>query len=201
MRHGIVHAPVGERLPGLPDDYMLYVGILGAHKGVHVLLDAYADLHSDLPLVLIGPRRPDTPTALPPNVMVLPGLPHRDVIRAMDHCRFLVSPALWPEPFGLVTLEAMARGKAVIASRAGGVLDIVNDRETGLLVTPGDRQDLTAALRALLDDPPRAERMGRAGAARCAAHFVADAVIPRIVHVYHEAVASASPRIKQGAWR
>jgi len=176
-----------RRLSGLPDEYILFVGALGRHKGLHLLLDAYARLACDIPLVLVGPACPDTPAILPPGVIVVGDRTHDDVIAAIDGCRFLVSPALWPEPFGLVLIEAMARGKAVAASRAGGPREIVCDGETGLLVPPGDVMALTGALRLLVDDPLLTARMGRAGAVRCAASFSPDATVPRIEAVYEAA--------------
>ncbi len=175
-----------RRLPGLPDEYILFVGALGRHKGLHLLLEAYARLARDIPLVLIGPARPDTPAVLPAGVIVIGDRAHDDVIAAIDGCRFLVSPALWPEPFGLVLIEAMARGKAVVASRAGGPCEIVCNGETGLLVPPGDATALARALRLLVDEPHLAARMGRAGAARCAVSFSA-AAVPRIEAVYEAA--------------
>lgn len=189
VRDDVAWGPPGPPLPQLPRDYMLFVGALGRHKGLEVLFDAYARLDSPLPLVLIGSVRPDTPATLPPGVMMLPGLPHGEVIRAMDHCRFLVSPALWPEPFGLVAVEAMARGKAVVASRAGGLLDIVQDGQTGLLVAPGDAEELAQALRTLGGDPALAARMGQRGQARCAAHFSAGTVIESFLELYQDAIA------------
>ncbi len=176
-----------RRLPGLPDEYILFVGALGRHKGLHLLLEAYARLARDIPLVLMGPACPDTPAALPPSVIAIGDRAHDDVIAAIDGCRFLVSPALWPEPFGLVLIEAMARGKAVVASRAGGPREIVRDGETGLLVPPGDTEALARALRLLVDDPCLAAWMGRAGAARCAASFSAASTMPRIEAVYEAA--------------
>jgi glycosyltransferase involved in cell wall biosynthesis len=173
-----------RRLPGLPDAYILFVGALGRHKGLHHLLHAYASLARDIPLVLIGPACPDTPAILPAGVIAIGDRAHADVIAAIDGCCFLVSPALWPEPFGLVLIEAMARGKAVVASNAGGPIEIVRDGETGLLVPPGDVTALTGALRLLVDEPRLAARMGRAGAARCAVSFSAAAVLPRIEAVY-----------------
>lgn len=186
VRDEILYAPPGPRLPNLPAEYLLFVGALSHHKGIDVLLDAYARLQTALPLVLIGPARPETPTSLPPGVIMCPHLPHSEVIRAMDHCRYLVAPALWPEPFGLVAIEAMARRKAVVASCAGGVLDIVRNGQTGLLVPPGDAAALAAAMRALLDDPQLAERLGCAGATRCAEQFSAAAVVSRTVQVYED---------------
>jgi len=184
VRDDVPRAPVRPRLPGLPDEYILFVGALGRHKGLRVLLDAYARLDTNIPLVLAGPARPDTPSSFPRGVIAPGHLAHDAVIAALDHCRFLVQPALWPEPFGLVLIEAMARGKAVVASRAGGPMEIVRDGDTGLLVAPGDTEALAAAMRLLLGDAALAARMGRAGAARRAAFFSANGVVPRVEAVY-----------------
>jgi len=187
VRDDVLRDTRPRRLPGLPDEYILFVGALGRHKGLHLLLDAYARLARDIPLVLVGPACPDTPTVLPPGVIAIGDRAHDDVIAAIDGCRFLASPALWPEPFGLVLIEAMARGKAVVASRAGGPIEIVREGETGLLVPPGDTEALARALRLLLDQPHLAARMGRAGATRCAASFSAAVAVPRIEAIYEAA--------------
>jgi len=184
VRDDVLSSPRRPRPPGLPDDYILFVGALGRHKGLRLLLDAYARLETAVPLVLVGPTRPETPPTLPAGVVAPGNLSHDAVLAAMDHCRFLVSPALWPEPFGLVLIEAMARGKAVVAARAGGPLEIVRDGETGLLAPPGDAEALAGAMRLLLDDPDMARRMGRAGKTRCAASFSATTIVPRIEDVY-----------------
>jgi len=184
VRDDVLSAPRRPRLPDLPDEYILFVGALGRHKGLPLLLDAYTRLETTLPLVLVGPARPETPSTFPAGVIALGNLPHDGVVAAMDHCRFLVHPALWPEPFGLVLIEAMARGKAVVTSRAGGPLDIVRDGETGLLAPLGDAAALASALRALIDDPELAACMGRAGAAHCAASYSSTVALPRIEEVY-----------------
>ncbi len=173
----------GAPLEDLPPEYVLFVGQLSRHKGVQVLLDAYARLRTDVPLVLIGTVKPDSPP-FPESVIVLRDMPHEAIIRAMDHCRFVVSPAIWPEPFGLVTIEAMARGRAVIASGLGGALDIVQDGVTGRLTPVGDVEALRGAIQALLDAPHTAARMGSAGRARCEAHFSSSAVIGQFEALY-----------------
>jgi len=71
----------------------------------------------------------------------------------------------------LVVLEAMAAGKAVIASRHGGPVEQVGEGETGLLFTPGSADSLAAAIIALVDNPDRARVMGSAGLKRASAHF------------------------------
>ncbi len=76
-------------------------------------------------------------------------------------------------------------GRPVIASRIGGLRDIVVDGETGFLTPPGDRRALQQAIQKLLDDPALRERMG-AMAEQRAAQFRASAVVPRIEQVYQE---------------
>lgn len=72
-----------------------------------------------------------------------------------------VVPSLWAESFGLTVVEGMAAGTAVIASRVGGIPELIQDGEDGLLVPAGDPEALTAALRRLLDDPALRTRLGR----------------------------------------
>ena len=93
------------------------------------------------------------------------------------------------ETFGLVALEAMACGRPVVASRAGGLRELVRHGETGLLCEPGDASGLAEALGTLLSDPSRARRLGEAGALR-ARLFTWDASAARLAAVY-EQVASA----------
>jgi glycosyltransferase involved in cell wall biosynthesis len=77
--------------------------------------------------------------------------------------RVVVVPSHWPEPFGLTGLEAMAHGRAVIASATGGIPDWLQDGRTGLLVPPGDPERLATALSDLLGDVERCTEMGREG--------------------------------------
>jgi len=173
-------AEFGPRPGFLPDgDFILFVGALGAHKGLHVLLEAYRQLGRDVRLVLIGTPQADTPRDFPDGVDVFENVPHRDVIAAWAHCLFGVVPSTWPEPFGQVAVEAMAAGKPVVASSVGGLRDIVVDGETGLLVPRGDADSLRSAIARLLDDAPLRDRLGQAGrdrARRYTLSTVADAM-------------------------
>jgi starch synthase len=90
------------------------------------------------------------------------------------------------EPLGIVNLEAMACGTAVVASRVGGIPEVVSDGLTGLLVPPDDPAALGEALNALLRDPARALLMGEAGRARAVGEFSWDAVAAQTAELYAE---------------
>jgi glycosyltransferase involved in cell wall biosynthesis len=191
-----VRDDIGEALPGddphiaqLPEDgYILFVGDLSGEKGVHVLLHAYGQLQDAPPLVLIGRWGQDTPTRFPPNVLAFNKWPHTAVMQAWRRCSIALAPSVWSEPFGIVVLEAMASGRPVIASRAGGLTDMVIDGETGLLVPPGDVDALRQALERLLADAPLRERLG-AAAKRKVNEFKASTVLPRIEQLYESVIA------------
>lgn len=158
--------PAEQRLvDGLPKEpFILFVGALQAHKGVGVLLHAYALLDRPPPLVLVGTRWPDTPE-MPTGVTVLSDVPHAVVMEAWRRARFGVAPSVWPDPLPGVVREAMSAGRAIIGTRSGGIPDMVRDGVNGLLVQPGDPGALAAAMRLLLADQALTARLGAAGRA------------------------------------
>jgi glycosyltransferase involved in cell wall biosynthesis len=169
----------------------MFAGALGPHKGLDVLLEAWAGLDAAIPLVLVGIRREDTPPHFPDGVTVVENVPNTEVIRAWANCTVAVVPSRWPEPFGRVALEAMGAGCPVVASAVGGLADLVVDGTTGILVPPGDAAALRAAIQQLLADPGRRKSMGNAGRRR-AAEFTASVVIPQVEQVYDEVVGAFS---------
>ena len=92
----------------------------------------------------------------------------RDLIEGADVC---VVPSVWHEAFGLSALEPMARGVPVVATRVGGIPEIVVDNKTGLLVPPADEAALADAIASLLQDAAKRRRLGENGRARAAQHF------------------------------
>jgi glycosyltransferase involved in cell wall biosynthesis len=104
-----------------------------------------------------------------------------------------VHPALM-EGFGIAVVEAMAMGKAVVATTTGGLPEVVAQGETGLLVPPGDIEALAATVVALLEDPVRREEMGRSGSARAHERFSLDASVVHMEQLYSEVLAAQKGR-------
>lgn len=94
----------------------------------------------------------------------------------------------WTEGLPITVLEAMARGRPVVATPVGGTPEVVADGETGLLVPPHDPEALAEALRRLLADPDLRRRMGETGRSRVEERFSSDAMVARVLEIYDEVV-------------
>jgi glycosyltransferase involved in cell wall biosynthesis len=173
-----------EEAKGLPEDFILFVGWLKPHKGVDALIEAYQKLHTETKLVLIGLEDPAYHYRSTESVLIIKNVPHNMVMQAMSKCRFAVFPSRFPEPFGIVAIEAMSQKRAVIASDIGGLKDMVVDGETGLLVPSDDSDKLAEAISYLLQRPEIASQMGARGYERFAKNYTADVVVPMIINVY-----------------
>jgi alpha-maltose-1-phosphate synthase len=181
---------------GVREPYVLFVGRITDQKGIFHLLDAAPRMPAGVQVVLCA-SAPDTPeieqrlrAALPrhPNVTWIPAMvPVEEVVQLYSHAAVFVCPSVY-EPFGLINLEAMACETAVVASAVGGIVEVVEDGVTGLLVPPGRPDDLAAAIRKLLDDPERARRMGREGRRRVEETFSWASVAERTAEVYRDAI-------------
>lgn len=174
--------PLLAQLP--EEDFLLFVGDVTYDKGVEVLLQAYAELHTSVPLVLIGRLfQNDLSKELPANVFLMGPWPHQAVMAAWKRCMIGLVPSIVAETFGIVALEAMAMGKPVVAARSGGLIDVVVDGETGLLVPPGNPGALREAIQSLLDNPARRTNMGLLAKQRVA-RFQAKTVVADFEQVY-----------------
>jgi alpha-maltose-1-phosphate synthase len=183
---------------------VIFVGRITRQKGLPVLLRAASRLDPSAQLVLCAGQA-DTPELLDEvtglvsslrhersGVVWIPEmLPKRDVIQLLTHATVFACPSLY-EPLGIVNLEAMACGTAVVASRVGGIPEVVEDGKTGVLVPPGDPDELAGALNTLVRDPALAEAMGQAGRDRAVAEFGWRAVAEQTVALYSELVPSSS---------
>lgn len=187
-----------------------FVGRVTRQKGVPYLLRAAARLDPGVQLVLCAGAADTPELAAEVNalvrelqgtrdgVVVIEGmLPRRDIMQVLSHATVFACPSIY-EPLGIVNLEAMACGTAVVASAVGGIPEVVQDGVTGRLVpleqaddgtgTPVDAEgfvtDLAAALTSVLSDPAAAGRMGQAGRQRAIDHFSWDSIADRTLEVY-----------------
>lgn len=187
--------PLLEQLPA--GDFLLFVGNIGRDKGIGVLLQAYSEMHSEVPLVLIGQPETGFALTLPPNVLHLQSWPHAAVMSAWKRCSVALMPSICLDACPTVTMEAMAAGRAVVASQIGGLPDIVAANETGLLVPPGNANALGEAMQRLLTDIDLRAQMGNAARLRVA-EFQASTVVPRIEQVYQDVLQPAQPVLAAG---
>jgi alpha-maltose-1-phosphate synthase len=199
LRHGID--------PARP--YLLFVGRITRQKGIIHLVDAIPEIDPSLQIVLAA-GAPDTPEIgremearvgevserRKGVIWIREMLPRADVIQLYEHAAVFCCPSVY-EPFGIINLEAMACETAVVASRVGGIPEVVVPEETGLLVDltlkprtfePIDpaafSSALAAAINRLAAAPDLRARMGRQGRQRALDHFSWDAIAETTLDLY-----------------
>jgi starch synthase len=181
---------------GVRSPYVLFVGRITDQKGIFHLLEASRRLRAGVQVVVCA-SAPDTPeieerlrraVAELPNVRWINEMVAVDVVTQLySHAAVFACPSVY-EPFGLINLEAMACETAVVASAVGGILEVVEDGKTGVLVPPARPDALADALNTLLANPTLAREMGRAGRRRVEAHFSWTSIAERTEQVYAEAI-------------
>jgi starch synthase len=192
-----------------------FVGRITRQKGLPHLLRAAAELDPAAQLVLCA-GAPDTPEigaevrALVEDLQARRGnvvwieamLPRPEVIQILSHATVFACPSIY-EPLGIVNLEAMACETAVVATATGGIVEVVQDGVTGLLVPFEPRDDgtreprdpeafahaIAERLNALVGDPERARRMGRAGRERVVERFAWPAIAEQTAALYRRLAA------------
>jgi glycosyltransferase involved in cell wall biosynthesis len=157
---------------------VLYAGRLSVEKGVLELVEAAEGMN--LVVAGDGPLRERVPSARG-------FLPHDELLDLYARAAVVVCPSR-REGFGVACLEAMAHARPVVATRVGGLRDLVVDEETGLVVPPADSAALRAALQRLLDDPALRRRLGDAGRERARSRFSWPAATDATLAAYSEAV-------------
>ncbi|MET1088275.1 MAG: glycogen synthase [Arthrobacter sp.] len=197
---------------------VVFVGRNTRQKGVPYLLRAAAKLPADVQLVLcLGAA--DTPELAAETarlieelqrertgvVLIERMLPRHELIQVLSHATAFACPSIY-EPLGIVNLEAMACGAAVVASATGGIPEVVEHGKTGLLVdleqvtdgtgTPLDPEkfvtEFAAALTEVVSDPERARAMGQAGRARAEKHFSWESITETTLEVYRSVLPAQS---------
>ena len=180
--------------------YAVFVGRITRQKGLAHLLRAAKDVKGQLVLCAGAPDTPEIAAetaglvaelqaARPGVVLISDMLPKADVVQLLSHATVFVCPSVY-EPLGIVNLEAMACGTAVVASDVGGIPEVVVDGETGVLVHLDDAFEagLAREINTLLHDPARAAAMGAAGRRRAVADFGWDAIAAQTTELYASVV-------------
>jgi glycosyltransferase involved in cell wall biosynthesis len=180
----------------VPDEpFLLFVGAMGPHKGLDVLLEARELMRRPAPLVVLGTPRADAPDLDRPGVVLHTDVPHDQVMAAWAAAAVGVVPSVWPEPFGQVAVECLAAGTPAVVSATGGLGEIVRDGVEGLLVPPADPRALAAALDRVLGDDALRARLAAAAPAR-ARRYELGRVLPAIRRTYDRALASRAEEIR-----
>ena len=203
---------------------VVFVGRITRQKGVPHLVRAALDFDPAAQLVLCA-GAPDTPEI---GAEVAAGvdrlnasrdcvfwiaemLPKPDIIQLLSHATVFACPSIY-EPLGIVNLEAMACETAVVATATGGIVEVVVDRETGLLVpfepAPGSIEPvdpdafatgIAERVNRLIADPELAQRMGKAGRARAVEHFAWPAIAEQTAAIYERLAVGVTERDSGGS--
>jgi phosphatidylinositol alpha-mannosyltransferase len=176
---------------------IVFVGRHEPRKGLAVLLDAFARLDRDALLWVIGdgPQTAQLRDRKLANVEWLGRVSDVEKARRLRSATVACFPAIEGESFGVVLLEAMASGTAVVASDIDGYRTVARDDVEAMLVPPGDADALATGLRTLLDDAARRAAFADAGRAR-ANEFSMTHLAEQFVKIYERAL--ASPRDERG---
>jgi glycosyltransferase involved in cell wall biosynthesis len=171
---------------------VVFAGRVVSQKGVAVLIRAAREVDGEFVICgdgrqLEAMRRLARRTGVERRVSFRGWLDSEQLAQELADASVVVVPSLWPEPFGLVGIEALAAGRPVIASATGGVEDWLDDGVSGLCVKPGDVGDLARALNELLADPERQQTMGRAGKAAVDTRFSPQRHLDALLHAYASA--------------
>jgi glycogen synthase len=182
---------------GVTQPYVLFVGRITDQKGIFHLLEAARRLPTGVQVVLCA-SAPDTPeieerlrraVADRPTVTWINEMVAVEVVTQLySHAAVFCCPSVY-EPFGLINLEAMACETPVVASAVGGILEVVEDGKTGLLVPPATPDALADALTRVLENPALGRALGQAGRRRVEDKFAWASVAERTEQVYADAIA------------
>lgn len=160
--------------------FFITAGMLIELKGIHHLIKAFADLlprHPEARLLIAGKGRDEQKfrylarsLGVEQKVEFVGHLEQADLAGLVKNSLAFILPSL-TEGLGRVVIEAQLLGKPVIATRVGGIPEIVDDGVTGILIPPGDVKALSQAMEGFIKDPAVAERMGNAGSQRVREKF------------------------------
>ena len=169
-------------------DEMAFVGRVSHEKGIYEFVESARSL-PDIPFAVAGGRAQDIGVYDNPINLTWKGfLNEEELNQQYFKSRCIVIPSKWYEGFPNVILRAMMLERPVIASRIGGLQDIVIDGVTGLLVTPGSIKELAQAISTLYHDPARCAQMGKAARSIAYEKYGQETIYRTLLTIYHKAM-------------
>ena len=174
-----------------PGKYFLYFGRLEQSKGIFTLIEA-ASLIKDTPLLIVGDGTASSELRnliqeRELNHISLLGFKHKQELQKLiSHSICTITPSQWYETFGLTLIESFAYAKPVIASRIGGMTEIVTDGIDGYLVDPGNVKQLRERMLWMAEHPNQARKMGLAGRQKVEMHFNPESHYQKLMSVYQK---------------
>jgi glycosyltransferase involved in cell wall biosynthesis len=185
---------------------VVFAGRVVASKGVDVLIRAARSVDAEFVICgdgwqLESMRRLARRLGVGDRVRFTGWLEEAALAQQLADASVVVVPSLWPEPFGLVGIEAFSAGRPVIASDTGGVRDWLEDGVSGVCVPPGDERALARALEGMLASPERQRTMGAAGKRVAEARFTAELHVSALLSAYADARANWEQAVSVAAVR
>jgi len=167
--------------------FAAFIGRFSPEKGVDILADAISRI-PEMVLSLAGDwsAMPETVGRLPRNASLMGNLGGAELEAFFRGARFIVVPSVCYEVCPMVVLESMSFGLPVIASNIGGLPELVEDGQTGLLFEPGNAADLSDKMRRLWNDPSLCERLGKAARKKVKKVYSEHAFFEGLRSVYSE---------------
>lgn len=197
VKPNFVQAPSAPLEWGNRDLGFLFVGRLSQEKGIRVLIDVWKCLSGaagKLTVIGDGPLRSELQRGRPEGVEFLGQLPRDGVLRHMRRARVLLIPSLCFEGFPLSIVEAFSFGVPVIASRIGGIPEIVDGGIVGELVNPGDVEAWCDAILKFSENPDGLESMGENALQKHRSQYSPERNVEILLSVYRQAMSIAAHR-------
>jgi glycosyltransferase involved in cell wall biosynthesis len=178
---------------------ILYAGRFDLGKGIEYLIEAIPSIvknHDNCSFVFVGdgPIRPHTEKlakklGVSKHIIFEGFVPYSSISKYYQQCDIVVVPSVWHEPFGRSVIEAMACGKPVVATKVGGIPELVKENETGLLVEPASSEELAKGLIALICDEKLRVRMGMMGRRVAKEKYNTEVSAGNVLRVYENILA------------
>lgn len=212
VRHNLIPTPPTLPTPASPRSSqagvrtVIFAGRLDESKGIRLLMTAWDRYlasrghHPELTLTIVGAGTLEPQVtawaATRPSVTFTGHADPATCASLMAKARAVILPSTWPEPFGLVAIEAMALGVPPIAAGHGAFTELITPGVDGILFPPGDPHALATALTDIDTDPGRYQTYGDQARETYAKRFDPDRNIDQLLDIYNYAIANPAPRIR-----